>query len=70
MARACWIRCVFGRAGRAVRPGKAGPKGVRCDELMKFGESSSGCEARPAKGRARPAGSEACAGRGDASGDA
>ena len=34
-----------------MRPGKAGPKGVReCDSLMKFGLSSSGCEPRPAKG--------------------
>jgi hypothetical protein len=33
-----------------VRPGKAGPKGVRCDDFMKFGSSSSGCEPRPAKG--------------------
>ena len=29
-----------------------------CDELMKFGMSSSGCETRPAKGRAASAGSE------------
>ena len=33
-----------------MRPGKAGPKGVSCDELMKFGLSSSGCNPRPAKG--------------------
>src|SRR5580700_3809149 len=55
----------LGRACKPVRPGKAGPKGVRCDELMKFGSSSSGCEPRPAKGKARPAGSEPCDGRGD-----
>ena len=34
-----------------MRPGKAGPKGVRhAMMLMKFGLSSSGCEPRPAKG--------------------
>jgi hypothetical protein len=34
-----------------VRPGKAGPKGVRgAKQLMKFGFSSSGCDPRPAKG--------------------
>jgi hypothetical protein len=34
-----------------VRPGKAGPKGVRgAIDLMKFGLSSSGCKPRPAKG--------------------
>jgi len=53
-----------------VRPGKAGPKGVRCDELIKFGSLSSGCEPRPAKGLARPAGSEPCDGHGDVDGDA
>lgn len=42
----------------------------RCDELMKFGLSSSGCETRPKKGRAAPIGSEPCDGRGDATGDA
>jgi hypothetical protein len=36
---------------RPVRPGKAGPKGVRgAIILMKFGLLSSGCEPRPAKG--------------------
>jgi hypothetical protein len=53
-----------------VRPGTAGPKGVRSDELIKFGLPSCGCETRPAKGRARPAGSETCDGGGNASGDA
>jgi hypothetical protein len=42
----------------------------RCDELMKFGLSSSGCETRPEKGRTAPTGSEPCDGRGDATGDA
>ena len=35
-----------------MRPGKAGPKGVRgAIILMKFGLSSSGCKPRPAKGK-------------------
>lgn len=33
-----------------VRPGKSGPKGMRCDKLMKFGLPSGGCDPRPAKG--------------------
>jgi hypothetical protein len=41
-----------------------------CDEFMKFGRSSSGCESRPVKGKAAPAGSEPCDGRGNAAGDA
>ncbi len=42
----------------------------KCDDLMKFGLSSSGWETRPEKGEARPAGSEPCDGRGDAVGEA
>ena len=42
----------------------------RCDNLMKFGTSSSGCEPRPARGEpAQPVASLATA-RGDAAGDA
>jgi len=41
-----------------------------CDEFMKFGTSSSGCETRPAKGETAPTGSEPCDGRGNATGDA
>jgi len=57
------------RPNSATRKGWSERSG-RCDELMKFGLSSSGCETRPAKGRAAPAGSEPCDGRGDATGDA
>ena len=46
-----------------MRPGKAGPKGVRgAIILMKFGSLSSGCEPRPAKGEpAQPVASLATA---------
>jgi hypothetical protein len=42
---------VAGRVADPVRPGQAGPKGVRGPIIfMKFGTSSSGCDPRPAKG--------------------
>ncbi len=53
-----------------MRPGKAGQKGNEDANFMKFCQLSSGCETRPAKGVARPAGSEPCAASGNARGDA
>jgi hypothetical protein len=41
-----------------------------CDNFVKFGTSSSGCNSRPANGWAARAGSEPCDGRGDTAGDA
>jgi len=59
------------RVGKTVRPGTAGRRGMEdCDDFMKLRLSSSGWEARPAKGEPARAGSEPGDGRGNETGEA
>jgi type I restriction-modification system DNA methylase subunit len=58
-----------GKISSATRKGWS-ERSESCDEFMKSGTSSSGCETRPAKGEAAPAGSESRDGHGNAVGGA